>query len=189
MGIPNYRERSRLNYKMHWWHLFEIDETPPEIYHVNRNNLWSRGETFKSLVAWKPSLPRPTFFFENLTPSSTLSYTITKKPKRVNLRCQSQWGSWISWGSLLIALYLGFTVIRVLFRFLIERILFRVLSDRVFFESSEIGSSSLGHAVIDSSLHQCSFSTMSLFFYQIVILLFYQKQMFCFALIIILKNN
>ena len=135
----------------------------------------------------KPSKTK--VIFENVYLSSTLSYTITKKPKRVNLRCQSQWGSWISWGSLLIALYLGFTVIRVLFRFLIERILFRVLSDRVFFESSEIGSSSLGHAVIDSSLHQCSFSTMSLFFYQIVILLFYQKQMFCFALIIILKNN
>ena len=145
---------------------------------------------FKWLVAWKRRLPRPKFLFENLSPSSTLSYTITKKPKRVNLRRKSHWGSWSSWGSPLIALSLGFTVIRVLFRFLIERILFRVLSDRVFFESSEIGSSSLGHAVIDSSLHQCSFSAMSLFFYQIVLLLFfYQKQMFCFAFIIILKNN
>ena len=104
-----------------------------------------------------------------------------QKAKRVNLRRQSQWGSWSSWGSLLIALSLGFTVIRVLFRFLIERILFRVLSDRVFFESSEIGSSSLGHAVIDSSLHQCSFSAMSLFFYQIVLLLFLSKTdvLFC----------
>ena len=119
---------------------------------------------FKWLVAWKRSLPRPKFFFENLSPSSTLSYTITKKPKRVNLRRKSHWGSWSSWGSPLIALSLGFTVIRVLFRFLIERILFRVLSDRVFFESSEIGSSSLGYAVIDSSLHQCSFSAMLLFF-------------------------
>ena len=139
------------------------------------------------MVAWKRSLPRPKFFFENLSPSSTLSYTITKKPKRVNLRRKSHWGSWSSWGSPLIALSLGFTVIRVLFRFLIERILFRVLSDRVFFESSEIGSSSLGHAVIDSSLHQCSFSAMSLFFYQIVLLLFYQKHMFCFAFMIVLK--
>ena len=97
------------------------------------------------------------------------------------MRRQSHWGSWSSWGSLLIALSLGFTVIRVLFRFLIEKILFRFLSDRVFFESSETGSSSLGHAVINSSLHQCSFSAMSLFFYQIVLLLF--KSNFCFAII------
>ena len=116
------------------------------------------------MVAWKRSLPRPKFFFENLSPSSTLSYTITKKPKRVNLRRKSHWGPWSSWGSPLIALSLVFTIIRVLFRFLIERILFQVLSDRVFFESSEIGSSSIGHAVIDSYLHQCSFSAMSLFF-------------------------
>ena len=136
---------------------------------------------FKWLVAWKRILPRPKYFFENVSPSSTLSYTITKKPKRVSLRRKSHWGSWSSWGSPLIALSLGFTVIRVLFRFLIERILFRVLSDRVFFESSEIGSSSLGHAVIDSSLHQCSFSAMSLFFYQIVLLLFLSKTdvLFC----------
>ena len=124
--------------------------------------------------------PRPKFFFENLSPSSTVTYTITKKPKS-NLRYKSQWGSWSSWGYPLIALSLGLTVIRVLFRFRIERILFRVLIDRVFFESSEIGSSSLGYAVIDSSLHQCSFSAMSLFFYQIVLLLFLSKTdvLFC----------
>ena len=59
-----------------------------------------------------------------------------------------------------------------------------------FLESSEIGSSSLGHVVIDSSLYQCSFSAMSLFFfYQIVLLLFYQKQMFLSELIMIVKNN
>ena len=113
-------------------------------------------------------------------PYQPLSYTITKKPKRVNLRYKSHWGFWSSWGSPLIALPLGFTVIRVLFRFLIERILFRVLSDRVFFESSEIGSSSLGYAVIDSSLHQCSFSAMSLF-YHLVLLLFFIKNR-CFVL-------
>ena len=33
----------------------------------------------------KRSLSRPKFFFENLFPSCTLSYTITKKPKRVDL--------------------------------------------------------------------------------------------------------
>ena len=139
------------------------------------------GEIFKWLVAWKRSLPRPKFFFENLSPSSTLSYTITKKPKRVNLRRKSHWGSWSSWGSPLIALPLGFTVIRVLFRFLIERILFRVLSDRVFFESSEIGSSSLGHGVIDSSLYQCCFSAMSIFFLSNRVITFLSKTdvLFC----------
>ena len=54
-----------------------------------------------------------------------------------------------------------------------------VLSDKVSVESSEIGSSSLGPAVIDSSLHQYSFSDMSLFFYKIVLLLFYEIQIFC----------
>ena len=153
---------------------------------TRKNNLAS---IFKWLVAWKRSLPKTKFFFENLSPSSTLSYTITKKPKRVNLRRKSHWGSWSSWGSPLIALSLGFTVIRVLFRFLIERILFRVLSDRVFFESSEIGSSSLGHAVIDSSLHQCSFSAMSLFFYQIVLLLFLSKTDVLFCIFLILSKT
>ena len=136
------------------------------------------GEIFKWLVAWKRSLPRPKFFFENLSPSSTLSYTITKKPKRVNLRRKSHWGSWSSWGSPLIALSLGFTVIRVLFRFLIERILFRVLSDRVFFESSEIGSS------YNAFLPPCRY-----FLSNHVTTFFYQKQMFCFAFSMILKNN
>ena len=68
---------------------------------------------------------------------------------------------------------------RVLFRFLIDRILFRVLSDRVFFDSSVKGFSS-GSAVLLA--HQCSFSAMSLFFYQIV--LFFIKNRY-----FILKNN
>ena len=133
------------------------------------------------LVAWKRSLSRLKLFFEDLFPLSSLSYTITKKPKRVNLRRKSLWASWISWGSPLIGLSLGFTVIKVLFRLLIDRILFRVLSDRIFFESSEIGSSSLGYAIIDSSLHQRFFSALSLFFYQIVLLLFFIKTdiLFC----------
>ena len=120
---------------------------------------------FKWLIAWKRSIRRPKFFFENLSPSSPLSYIITKKSKRVNLRRKSHWGSWSSWGSPLIALSLGFTVIRALFWLFIDRILSTVLSHRVFFESLEIGPSSLGYAVIDSSLHQCSFSAMSLFFF------------------------
>ena len=91
------------------------------------------GETFKWLVAWKRSFPRPKLFFENLSPSFTLSYTITKKLKRVNLRRKSHWESWSSWRSPSIALPLGFTVMRVLFGFLIEMILFRVPRDRAFF--------------------------------------------------------
>ena len=63
---------------------------------------------------------------------------------------------------------------------------------------------SLGSTVIGSSLspqgflqgpqiilldHQCSFSAMSLFFYQIVLLLFFnQKHTFCFAIIISSKT-
>ena len=121
--------------KMHWSHLFEIDETSPvNIYHINRTETIhdpraSTGETFKWMIAWNRSLPRPTFFFENLSPSSTLSYTITKNPKRVNLQRKSHWVSRSYWGSPLIALSLDFTLIRVLFRFLIERILITVLSD------------------------------------------------------------
>ena len=152
------------NYSRFWKGLIHELHCDFSVYEKN-----TLASIFKWLVAWKRRLPRPKFLFENLSPSSTLSYTITKKPKRVNLRRKSHWGSWSSWGSSLIALSLGFTVIRVLFRFLGDRILFRVLSDRVFFESSDIGSSSSsGSAVIDSSLHQCSFSAMSLFFYQMV---------------------
>ena len=155
------------------------------MYHVNRKvyNPWaSTGKTCKWLVAWKRSLPRPKFVFENLSLSSTLSYTITKKPKRINLRCKSHWRSWSSWGSPLIALFLGFTVIKILFSFLIDRILFRVLSDRVFFESSEIGSFSSGSAVIDSFLHQGSFSAMSPFFlsYRVTTTFFFKNR--CFVL-------
>ena len=81
-------------------------------------------------------------------------------------------------------------MIKVLFSFLIDRILFRVPSDRILFESPEIRSFSSGSTVIDSSLYQCSFSAMSLFFLSNrVATSFYQKQMFYFALIIILKNS
>ena len=105
-----------------------------------------------------------------------------QRPKRVKMPRQSQRGSWSFWGSLLIALSLDFTITRILFRFLIERILFRVLSDRVFFESSEIGSSSLGCTVIDPSLHQCSLSAMSLFFLSNRVTTFFIKNMFCFCI-------
>ena len=162
---------------MHWAHLFEIDETSLVNIPYNRNNYdpWaSAGETFKWLVAWKQSPPKPKFFFENLSPSSNRSYNISKKPKRVKMRRKSHWGSWSFRGFPLIALSLGFTLIRVVSRFLIERIFFRILSDRVFFDPSEIGSSSLGHVVINSSLHQCSFPQCR-YFVSIVLLLFLTK--------------
>ena len=112
----------------------------------------------------KTKLSKTKIFLWKFIPSSTLSYTTTKKPKKVNLQRKSHWGSWSSSGFPMIALSLSFAVIRVPFRFLIERFLFRVVSGRVFFEFSEIESSSLRYAVIDSSLHQCSFSAISLFF-------------------------
>ena len=112
----------------------------------------------------KTKLSKTKIFLWKFNPSSTLSYTTTKEPKKVNLQCKSHWGSWSSSGFPMIALSLSFAVIRVPFRFLIERFLFRVVSGRVFFEFSEIESSSLRYAVIDSSLHQCSFSAISLFF-------------------------
>ena len=84
--------------------------------------------------------------------------------------------SWSSWGPSLIALSLGFTVIRVVFSFVIDRILFRVPRDRVFFVSSVVGSSSLGSAVIDSSLHQRSFFRhIATFFIKPCYYFFYQK--------------
>ena len=122
----------------------------------SRITLWHRVckkntlvSIFKWLVPWKRGLPRPKFPFENLSPSPTLSYTITKKPKRVFL--------WILTDSVAFRFHSD----RTPFRFFIDRILFRFLSDRVFSESSVIGSSS-GSAVLLG--HQCSFSAMSLFF-------------------------
>ena len=125
---------------------------------------------FKWLVPWKRGLPRPKFSFENLSPSPTLSYTITKKPKRVFL--------WILIDSVVFVFHSD----RTLFRFFIDRILFRVLSDRVFSDSSVMGSSS-GSAVLLG--HQCSFFAMSLFLLSNRVATFffsYQKQMFCFTL-------
>ena len=139
------------------------------------------GETFKWLVAWKRSFPRPKLFFENLSPSFTLSYTITKKLKRVNLRRKSHWESWSSWRSPSIALPLGFTVMRVLFGFLIERILFRVPRDRAFF--FRVDSNRFFSLSMLFSRHVAIFFIKSCYYF------FCQKQIFCFAFIIILKNN
>ena len=63
----------------------------------------------------------------------------------------------------------------VLSRFLVDRILFRVFNDRVFFESPVKGSSS-GSAVLLG--HQCSFSAMSLFFFNQIVLLFFSHILF-----------
>ena len=112
-----------------------------------------------------------------MSPSPTLSYTVTKNPKtfvvQKSLKVLKLLRIFID------SIVFSFHSDRTLFRFFIDRILFRVLSDRVFSESSVIGSSS-GSAVLLG--HQCSFSAMSLFFYQILLLFFYQKQMFCFTL-------
>ena len=128
---------------------------------------------FKWLVPWKRGLPGPKFSFENLSPSSTLSYTITKKPKRVFL--------WI----LIDSVVFRFHSDRTPFRFFVDRILFRFLSDRVFSESSVIGSSS-GSAVLLG--HQCSFSAMSLFFLSNRAAIFFIKNR-CFVLHYILKTK
>ena len=74
---------------------------------------------FKRLVPSKQGLPRLKFSFENLSPSPTLSYTINKKPKRAFLWRKSCWRSWSSWGSSLITLPLGFTVIEQSLGFLL----------------------------------------------------------------------
>ena len=71
------------------------------------------------LYAWDVLTPQPTFYsgifiahlcmifsaqkcaryghFTSLSPSPTLSYTITKKKKKSFLQCKSHWGSWSSW--------------------------------------------------------------------------------------------
>ena len=136
----------------------------------------------------KPSKTK-IFLWKYIPTIHSIIYTITKKPKWVNLRRKSHWGSWSSWGSLLIALSLGFTVIRVLFRFLIDSVLFRVLSDRVFFESSEIGSSSLESTVIDSSLYRCFFRHVAIFLSNRVTTFFIKNRCFVLHFFNSLKNN
>ena len=132
----------------------------------SRITLWHRVyekntlvSIFKWLITWKRGLPRPKFSFENLSPSTTLSYTITKKPKifvaQKSLKVLKLLRIFID------SIVFRFHSDRTLFRFFIDRILFRVLSDRVFFESSVIGCSS-GSTVLLG--HQCFFSAMSLFF-------------------------
>ena len=132
----------------------------------SRITLWHRVyekntlvSIFKWLVPWKRGLPRPKFSFENLSPSPTLSYTITKTPKIFVAQKSSK-------VLRLLKIFIDSVAFRrhsdrTFFRFFIDRILFRVLSDRVFFESSVIGSYS-GSTVLLG--HQCSFSAMSLFF-------------------------
>ena len=112
----------------------------------SRATLWHRVHEkntlvsiFKWLVPWKRDIPRPKFSFENLSPSPTLSYTITKNPKifvaQKSLKVLKLLRIFID------SIVFSFHSDRTLFRFFIDRILFRVLSDRVFSESSVIGSS------------------------------------------------
>ena len=132
----------------------------------SRITLWHRVcekntlvSIFKWLVPWKRGLPRPKFPFENLSPSPTLSYTITKKPKifvaQKSLKVLKLLRIFID------SVVFRFHSDRTFFRFFVDRILFRVLNDRVFSESSIIGSSSRSTVFLG---HQCSFSAMWLFF-------------------------
>ena len=100
-------------------------------------------------MAWKRGLPRPKFFYESLSPSPNLWYTITKKPKK----------KFAAEKSLRVLKLLTVLSDSILFRFLINLVFFRylrdtvllmVFSDRVLFESSVICSSK-GSLVIDSS--------------------------------------
>ena len=95
----------------------------------------------KWLVAWKRRFPRPKFWYENLSPSPSLSYTITKLQKRVFC------GAKVIKGPEAQEVFIE----RAFFRFLSDRVLLRILRDRTFFESSVIGSFT-GSSVIDSSL-------------------------------------
>ena len=88
---------------------------------------------FKWQVAWKPGIPRPTFSLENLPPSPTLSYDITKKPKRVTLRRKMSLRVLKLLRIFIDKLVFRFHSDMVLFRFLIDRTLFSVLCDWVFF--------------------------------------------------------
>ena len=98
--------------------IYGINELPCDINVCYKNSLTS---IFKWLVAWKQDLPRPKFSYENLSPSATLSYTVTKK-----------------WKSFFIE---GFEATRgphfdrVLFRFHSDSALFMFLSDKVLFTS------------------------------------------------------
>ena len=122
----------------------------------------SLASIFKWLVAWKRHLPRSKFSYENLFPSPTLSYTITKKKLLRVLKLLR----------VFIEMVLRFHSDSVLFRFLSDRVLLRVLRDKVLFASPVIGSSSRS-SVTDSSLgSSVFFSRMPLFFYENVVLLF-----------------
>ena len=76
---------------------------------------------FKWLVAWKRDFPRPNVSYECLSRLPTLSYTITKKKKRVFCDAKVIEDPEAPEGPF-----------GVLFRFHSERVLFKVLSNRFF---------------------------------------------------------
>lgn len=110
-------------------------------------------------LAWKWDLPRSKFLDEIFSLSPTLSYTITKKPKRIFAAQKSLKVPKLSnslnerfLSSVLSdRVFFRFLSDWVFFRFLTDKILFRVFSDMVLFEFSMIDSSK-GSLVIDSSL-------------------------------------
>ena len=142
----------------------------------------SLASIFKWLVAWKQGLPRPKVSNECLSPSLTLSYTITKNKKRIFCDANVIEGPEAPDGP--IRVRFRFHSDRVFFRFLSDRVIFRVLSDktllwvlsdRLVFQSPVIGSSS-GFLVIDFSLESSVvISRHAAIFYQSVQLLFLLK--------------
>ena len=156
-----------------YWLLYGIHELHCCISFYEKNTLTS---IFKWQVAWKRGIPRPKFSLENLSPSPTLSYDITKKPKRVTLRRKMSLRVLKLLRIFIDNLVFRFHSAMVLFRLLIDRTLFSVLCDWVFFIV----------AVIDLFLGlSMLFYCHVVVFYQIVF--FYQKQIFCFTFIIFSK--
>ena len=136
--------------------LYGIHELYSVIKPYEKNSLAS---IFKWLVGWKWSLPRPNFSYQNLSPSPTASYTITKRSKRVFFTAYQPLRFLKLLRVLINRVFLRFHIDRSLYMFLSDRVLLRVFSDRELYESSVIGSSS-GSSVID-----CSLGSLVLFFW------------------------
>ena len=122
-------------------------------------------------------------FIWKFIPITTLSFTITKKPKifkaQKSLKVLKLLRIFID------SIVFRFHRNRIFFWFFIDMIFFRVLSDRVFSESSVIGSSSGSTALLG---YQCCFSAMSLFFLSNRAATFFIKNR-CFVLHYILKTK
>ena len=95
------------------------------IWHTT-NTLWHKqfwqgffSNYFKMIILWKRGPLRPQFLYDSLSPSPTLSYTITKELEKFAAQ-----------KLLKILKLLMFVSDRVLFKLLSDKVLFRVLSYR-----------------------------------------------------------